>query len=349
VSHRLPALLGTLAIAVAGVLWLAPSFVAQTASPAAKSNAPKPWTPARTVDGQPDLQGVWDFSTITPLERPASLGNKQVFTDQEAAAFEREENRRQNRDLIDPAKGGVQYPPGGVVPYNEFWYDRGNKVIGSRRTSLVVDPPDGRLPPLTSEAQKRADARAAADRDDQLGRGPADSWEDRSVGERCLLGFNAGPPMTPGAYNNNMQLFQTASHVVILTEMVHDARIIPLDGQPHLPRHVRQWRGDSRAHWEGQTLVIDTTNFYRETSLRGSGANVHLVERFTRQDADTLLYEFTVEDLTTWTKPWTAQIPMRKSRDVLYEYACHEGNSGMIGILAGARVAEKSAVTNSPR
>ncbi len=348
-SRRLVLSLRALAIVTWVAVPLAQAPAGQKASIPDRANTAKRWTPTRTVDGQPDLQGVWEFSTITPLERPRSLGDKQVFTDQEAAAFEREENRRLNRDLIDPAKGGVIYPAGGVVPYNEFWYDRGTQVIGSRRTSLVVDPADGRLPALTPEAQKKADARTAADRDDQLGRGPADSWEDRTVAERCILGFNAGPPMTPGAYNNNVQLLQTAGYVVILTEMVHDARIVPLDNRPHLPSHLRQWRGDSRGRWEGQTLVIDTTNFYRETSLTDSTANVHLVERFTRQSADTLLYEFTVEDPTTWTRPWTAQIPMRSSREQLYEYACHEGNSGMIGILAGARAAEKGAATASPR
>src|SRR5437016_2472303 len=301
---------------------------AQVSSSAdAKSKATtKPWIPPRTPWGHPDLQGVWDYRTITPLERPSAPSGKQSLTDDEAAVFEREENRRQNRDLIDPAKGGANYPPGGVVPYNEFWYDRGTKVIGSKRTSLIVDPRDGRLPPMTAEAQKRAEARAASDRDDQLGRGRADSWEDRSVSERCIMGFNAGPPITPGAYNNYLQIVQAAGYVAILTEMIHDGRIIPLDGRPHLPRAVRQWRGDSLGRWEGNTLVIDTTNFYRETSLRGSTANVHLVERLARTDANTLLYEFTVDDPTTWTKPWTAQVPMRKSQDQLYEYACHEGN-----------------------
>src|SRR5262249_48526943 len=309
--------------------------IAQTPA-AQKSPAANTQTPPRTSERPFDLQGVWEFNTITPLERPRELADKQVFTDEEAAAFERDENRRQNRDLIDSAKGGANYPPGGVVPYNEFWYDRGTKVIGSKRTSLIVDPPDGRLPPMTAEGQKRADARAASDRDDQLGRGPADSWEDRSVSERCIMGFNAGPPITPGAYNNYVQILQTAGSLVIFTEMIHDARIIPLDGRPHLPRDVRQWKGDSRGHWDGNTLVVETTNFHGETSLRGSTANLHLVERLTRKDADTLVYEFTVDDPTTWTKPWTGQIPMRKSQDLVYEYACHEGNEAMVGMLAGA-------------
>jgi hypothetical protein len=295
----------------------------------------------RTPDGQPDLQGVWDFRTITPLERPVALGAKEFFTEEEAANFEKEENRRQDRDQIDPEVGGLQYPAGGVVPYNEFWYDRGNKIVGTRRTSLIVDPPNGRLPPMTDEGKKRADQRAAGERETQLGRPRADSWEDRPLQERCIVGLNAGPPMTPGAYNNNFQLFQTPGYVVILNEMIHDARIIPLDGRPH--GRIRQWKGDSRGHWEGNTLVVDTTNFKRETSLPNSSANTHLVERFTRTDADTLLYEFTVEDPTMWTRPWTAVVPMRKSNDPIYEYACHEGNYAMAGILAGARAAEKAA------
>jgi len=273
--------IGALAITVGTAPHGTRLVAAQSSTQSATSGTSKAWTLPRTPDGHPDLQGVWEFSTITPLERPRGLGDKATFTAEEAAAFEREENRRLNRDLIDPAKGGAQYPPGGVVPYNEFWYDRGQSVVGSRRTSLVIEPPDGRLPPMTQAAQVRADARAAADREDQLGRGPADSWEDRSVPERCILGFNAGPPMTPGAYNNNVQLFQTPGHVVVLTEMVHDARIVPVDGRPHLPSGLRQWKGDSRGRWEGNTLVVDTTNFYRETSLRGSDANMHLIERFT--------------------------------------------------------------------
>jgi hypothetical protein len=303
--------------------------------------AAETWTVPRTADGQPDLQGVWDFRTITPMERPVALGTKEFFTEEEAAIWERDENRRQDRDQIDPETGGLQYPRGGVVPYNEFWYDRGNKVVGTKRTSLIVDPPNGRLPEMTPDGKKRADLRAAEQRETQLGRPHADSWEDRPLQERCIVGLNAGPPMHPGAYNNNFQLFQTPQYVVILNEMVHDTRVVPLDGRPH--GHIRQWKGDSRGHWEGNTLVVDTINFKRETSLPNSSANIHLVERFTRTDPNTLLYEFTVEDPTTWTRPWTAVVPMRKSEDLVYEYACHEGNYAMASILAGARAAEKAA------
>ena len=253
--------------------------------------------------------------------------------------FRRAENRRLNRDLIDPAKGGLNYPPeseGGVVPYNEFWYDRGTTLVEDKRTSLIVDPPDGRIPPLTAEAEKRAAARREYRRDH-----PADSWEDRSLGDRCIVGFNAGPPIVPRAYNNNVQLFQTPDYVVILNEMVHNARIVPLDGRP--PGTIRQWVGDSRGHWENETLVVETTNLSEKSSFRGSSANFHLVERFTRVDADTIRYEFTVEDPETWTRPWTAAVPMTKTQGPMFEYACHEGNYAMEGILAGARADEQAA------
>ena len=313
-------------------------LTAQQASPSA---AAKTWN-LKTPDGQIDLEGVWDFSTITPLERPSELAGRDTFAnDEEAATFERDENRRQNRDLIDPKKGSAQYLPGSVIPYNEFWFERGNRVVGSKRTSLIVEPADGRIPTLTPAAQARVDAVAAAGRDEQLGTVKADSAEERSLVDRCILGLNAGPPMTPGAYNNHVQILQTAGYVALITEMVHDVRVVPMDGRPHLAANLRQYKGDSRGRWEGRTLVVETTNFRRETSLRGSSATTHLVERFTRVDADTLLYEFRVDDPTTWTRPWAATVPMRRISEPIYEYACHEGNYAMPNILSGARAQDR--------
>ena len=299
--------------------------------------------PARTPWGEPNLQGVWTYKTITPLQRPRELAGKEVLTDEEAANYEREENLRLNRDLVDPAKGGAIYPPesqGGVVPYNDFWYDRGTEVIASNRTSLIVDPPDGRLPPLTPEAQRIADA--TPPREDQRGRPFADSHEDRPLSERCLMMGNP-VPMLSGAYNNNVQLFQTPGYVVLLNEMIHDIRIIPLDGRPPFPGHVRQWLGDSRGRWEGNALVVETTNFTDKRSFRGSSENMSLVERFTRVDADTIAYEFTVNDADTWTEPWTVGFPLTKIQEEIYEYACHEGNYGITGVLGGARTDDKAS------
>ena len=292
----------------------------------------------RTAWGDPDLQGVWDFRTITPLQRPEELGDQAFLTAEEAANQEQEVVERNARLWNEAARRTEA--GGNVGAYNNFWMDRGTRTVGTRRTSLIVDPPNGRIPPLSEAGQARADARA-----EYRSEHPADSWADRSVGERCVLGFNSGPPMEPRAYNNHMQLFQTAGHVVILNEMVHDARIIPLDGGA-LAEGVTQWMGDSRGRWEGDTLVVDTTNFYNKNSFTeryGATTAMTLVERFTRVDAETLLYEFTVEDPTTWTLPWTVEVPMLRSDDQVWEYACHEGNYGMDGILAGHRAEERDA------
>ena len=292
------------------------------------------WTAPRTPDGQPDLQGIWNFSTITPLERPAEFAGKPFLTDAEAAEYERVVMQRSNRDNRD--RSSPEADVGGA--YNEFWWDRGvhaARVNGKTRTSLIVDPPDGKIPDLTPAAQKRAAARAEERR-----LHPADGPEDRSLGERCLL-FNAGPPMLSGPYNNYVQLFQSRDHVVIFNEMIHHARVIPLDGRPHGPAAIRSWQGDSRGRWDGNTLVVETTNFTDKSSVRGSGEQLRLVERFTRADANTLLYEFTVDDPASFTKPWTAILPMAKTDDQIYEYACHEANYAMVGILRGARAENK--------
>jgi len=337
-SHRFITSARILPLAVAAVSLMPPPAAGQSAPKTAGAAAT--WTAPRTADGRPDLQGIWDFRTITPLERPRTLGAKEFFTEAEAADFEAQENRRQNRDLIDPKVGGLNYPAGGVVPYNEVWYDRGDKVVKTKRTSLIVDPPSGRIP-YTPEGQKRAERRALDEKNTQLGHPIADSWEDRPLQERCLMGSNAGPPMLPAAYNNNVQVFQTRDYVALLTEMVHDARIIPLDGRPF--GTVPQWKGESRGHFEGDMLVVETRNFKRETSFPGSSANMHLIERFTRTDPDTLFYEFTVDDPVTWTRPWSGAIPMSRIEGPIYEYACHEGNYALPGILAGARADEKAA------
>jgi hypothetical protein len=293
----------------------------------------KAWTAPRTPDGQPDLQGYWSNATLTPLERPAELAGKPFLTEQEAAAYEKQLLQTGNRDRRE---ANAETDVGRA--YNEFWFERGNKVVGTRRTSLIVDPPDGRIPPLVPEAQQRADAARAYGRQH-----PADGPEDRSLPERCMLWPTAGPPMLPGGYNNNYQIIQSPGYVVILVEMIHDVRIIPVDGRPHLGSSVRQWMGDSRGHWEGNTLVVDTTDFNGKARFRAADDKMHLTERFTRADPDTLLYEFTVDDPTAFTKPWSAQVPMRQSEGPIFEYACHEGNYGMQGILGGARAEEKKA------
>ena len=298
----------------------------------------------RTSWGAPDLQGVWDFRTITPLERPEDLGDQAFLTAEEAANLEQEVLDR-NADLANrPAlrtevtesvDRGADGAPGF---YNNFWLDRGTRAVGTRRTSLIIDPPNGRIPDLTASGQRTADARRAYRQEH-----PADSWVDRSAYDRCILGFNAGPPITPGGYNQNLHLFQTPDHVVLVTEMVHTVRVVPLDGRPALSDGVRQWSGDSRGHWEGETLVVETSNFNDQRGWRGSTTNMKLVERYTRVDADTLDYEFTVIDPETWTSSWTASIPMRRSLNPMYEYACHEGNHSMDGILAGRRAEERAA------
>ena len=314
------------AAAVAGLL-------AAPISAAAQAGDGNP-APPRTPWGAPDVQGVWDFRTITPMERPADLGDTAVLTEAQAARVEAETAAAQ-------AARDTETPFDTVGNYNQFWFDPGATVIDTRRTSLVVDPPDGRIPEKTPEAAARYAAGTEA------GRGlrrhtptPGGFVEDLGPGGvqvRCILGFNSGPPMTPGGYNQNVQLLQTPDRVVILNEMIHNARIVPLDGSP--PGDVPQWAGNSRGRWEGDTLVVETTGFLRETAFQSglTGSGLRLTERFTRAAPDVLLYAVTVDDPTVWTRPWTYEIPMRRSEHPLYEYACHEGNYGLYNILAGAR------------
>ncbi len=294
----------------------------------------------RTAWGAPDLRGIWDFRTITPLERPGDVAGQQVLTEAEAENFEeRTAQRSAAADTLAIPERCIDSPNfvDCVGSYNQLWFDRGTEVLEDRRTALIVDPPDGRIPPLTPEAQKKAAVIA------EIRRRPPRGPEDRRVGARCIVGFNSGPPMNPSAYNNNMQLFQVPGYVAILNEMVHDARIIPLDGRDHLPSHIRQWMGDSRGRWEGDTLVVDTMNLTDQTMFKGSGKNMHVIERFRRLDADTLLYEYTIDDPESFVRSWTAVFPMRKSEGPIFEYACHEGNYSMFNLLSGARAEEEAA------
>ncbi|MBV9504365.1 MAG: hypothetical protein JO323_05095 [Acidobacteriia bacterium] len=314
-------------------------FLAIAATAQSTTAAQKTWAPPRTADGAPDLQGIWSNASIVPLERPKELEGKQVLTPEEKLAYERRVFARSSREK-PPAAGNVG-------TYNDFWWDADSKRALNFRTSLIVEPADGKVPALTPQAQQKVQAERAYARAH-----PADGPEDRSLMERCLLFPTTGPPMLPSFYNNvqfgplttNYQIAQTRDYVTILVELNHDVRMIPLDGRPHLPANVRQWLGDARGRWEGNSLVVDTTNFTDKTRFRGADENLHLIERFTRTDPQTLLYEFTVDDPTAFTKTWKGVVPMIRSEGPLYEHACHEGNYGLAGILGGARAEEKQAL-----
>ena len=332
--NRCPVWIG----ARSGVLLMVAALIPAGAS--AQAPELETYTPPTILGGQPDLQGVWDFRNVIPLERPAQFAGKEFLTDEEIAEYEQTADERLDMDRRDddpnrtpPVVNGQEATADVARAYNNFWWDYGKTFVGSKRSSLLIDPKDGKLPAFTAAGKERVDMQAA------LRARAAEGPEDRGIGERCVMGFNAGPPMLPSAYNNNVQLFQSENFVVILNEMVHDARVVPLDGRPLTP--FPQWSGSSRGHFEGSTLVIETKGFRDTTSFRGSSPTMHVVERFTRTAADALMYEFTVTDPTTWTEPFTVQVPMVRSNDPLYEYACHEGNYGMEGILAGARALER--------
>ena len=307
----------------------------------------------RTPWGAPDLQGVWDFRSLTPLERPEELADKAFLTEEEAAKLEQEAIDRNEELLNRPARRteaganvdrGEDGAPGF---YNNFWLDGGTATVETGRTSLIVDPPDGRIPSVTQATMKRKAeldrVRRGVDRHVPTPGGFVEDLGSGGLQLRCITGFNSGPPMTPGGYNQNVQLFQTSEYVALLNEMNHNFRIIPLDGRANVD--LPQWTGESRGRWDGDTLVVETTNFLRETSFASGQTDAHLrlTERFTRVSPQTLMYEVTVDDPTVWTRSWTYEIPMQWNDQQLYEYACHEGNYGLYNILAGAQAEEVAA------
>jgi hypothetical protein len=333
---------------------------------------------SKTPWGHPDLQGLWNAATMTPLERAPQFKGRLTMTEAEAKQLEGAQQDRTAR-LDRPSDGNRQAPPvggdgspgasGNVGGYNYFWIDPGdtyNRVDGQLRTSLIVDPADGKVPATKPEAMKRNTARLratptsdTAENAESKTPGAYDNIEQRPLGERCIIAFSSssGPPMLPTYFYNNMkQLVQTKDYVMILTEMVHDVRIVYLNRTTHRPQNIRSWFGDSIGRWEGDTLVVETTNFNDKTRFRGASEQLKVTERFTRVDDKTLLYRFTIEDPATWEKPWTGEYTWAhgKPSDQLYEYACHEGNYAMVGIMKGARILEEEeAVTkaqfNSPR
>jgi hypothetical protein len=347
----------TILAAMIAVLLIAQAPAAGQAQSAATKAAPakatpagwKSWTPPHTPDGKPDLQGVWTNNTVTPLERPKELAGKEFYTEAELQALAKQERERlvQVEDEGQPPANhsGVEGAPADDVHYDfsQFGLDRGQaKLAWNRRTSIIVGP-QGTVPPLTPDARKRlAEIRAKAKGHE------FDGPENLSLGARCLARPNVGPPMLPSAYNSNLQIVQGAGYVAIETEMIHDVRIIPTDGRPHIPESIHQWYGDSVGHWEDNTLVIDTTNFTELNPFKGA-QNLHVIERLTRTDEDTILYQFTVEDPGMWTKPWSGELPITKIDGQLYEYACHEANYGLANTLRGARVAEEQAAKKSAK
>jgi hypothetical protein len=307
-------------------------------APAGAGAPARAWTPPRTPWGEPDLQGTYSNRTITPFERPANVAGREFFTPEEVSALEK---RAQESSGDAERKRGTDADVSRA--YNDFWWDRGTKVT-TTRTSLVIDPPDGRVPPQTEDAKKRAaeeSKRPAFRGGGANGRG-ADSWLDRSLFERCITRGLPGA-MSPSAYNNNYRISQSPGYVAIEIEMLGGTRVIPTDGRPHITQTLRQWMGNSVGHWEGDTLVVETTNFTDKVLYRGAAENLNLVERFTRVGAGEIDYRVTITDPTTFTRPWTLAIPFVNTGEDMFEYACHEGNYGMVGILSGAREEERLA------
>ena len=329
-------------MAAMAIVVLAAAPAAGQAQATDSGSAEAAWTMPRTADGHPDLQGFWTTQTFTPLQRPENLGDKEFFTEEEAAEL----NQQLTAAGVDPLAGNVinlaeeereqrlfqeNRDPSYVHYDNQIWLRTPvPKGLSTRRTSLITDPPNGRMPPLTAEAE----ARRAAEREARRQPGAFDGHERRPLSERCIVWPHNGPPMLPPAYNDIHQILQTPDQVAVFTELTNNSpRIIPLDGGPHISERIRQFPGDSRARWEGDTLVVETRGFNDKTRFQGSTGALHVVERFTRVADDTIRYEFTVDDPTTWTRPWSAEIPMVKTEGPMYEYACHEGNHDIRHIL----------------
>jgi hypothetical protein len=349
VMHR--SALGVLAVGFGLAASAATLAQTKTASAASNNRAPRSWTAERTPDGHPDFQGVWANNTVTPLQRPKQWEGKTRLTDAEVAELQKFAAQITENDgdaqfgdglilaVLDHIAKPTSYDPAGTGNYNQFWVVE--RDWHDRRTSLIVDPPNGKIPPMTPEAQKR---RAA-----EIEHRKTHAFEDPEVfplGERCV---NFGVPRLQAGYNSYLQIVQAPGYVTMMSEMAHDARIVPLDGRPHLDPRIRVWNGDPRGRWDGDTLVIDTTNFSPKSDFMGSHENLHLIERFTRVGRDVLDYEFTVDDPTTWTAKWTAMIPLKLKDERIFEYACHEGNEAMADMLRGHRFEERESAKKSSR
>jgi hypothetical protein len=328
---------------MAAVAWLATAPVtgqAPSSGGRGAAGAQRTYTPPRTPDGQPDLQGFWNNGTYTPLERPKNV-TRPFYTREEAIEVVKRAAASEAEQTEPGTIADVHYD------FTQFGLDRSQGTLAvSLRTSMIVDPSDGKLPPLSAEGRRRAAELEEATR--RMG-GRWDAAENNQLDDRCIIMSRSGPPMLPGTYNNNYQIVQALGYVMILVEMIHDARIIPLDGRAQPSTNLRQWMGTSRGRWEGNTLVVETTNFNGKNPLEGSSENMRVTERFTRVDEETIRYQFTIEDASTWTRPWSAELDMKKTIGPIFEHACHEGNYGLYNTLAGARLEEKRAAEEGAR
>ena len=320
-------------LVLAGLLW--PAAAAGQGTAAGRvTDAARGYAAPRTPDGQPDLQGYWTNSTYTPLQRPQGI-DRDVYTQAEAIEIMKKAAAQESEQTEPGTIPDVHYD------FTQFGLDRNQGGVPlNLRTSLIFDPADGRLPPMTTDGQRGAAERVAARK--RMGP-PTDSAQNQSLSVRCILMDRAGPPMLPGAYNNYYQIVQAPGYVMILVEMIHEPRIIPIDNRAHLPEHVRQLTGNAVGHWEGDTLVVESTNFTETTAFQGASERMRLIERFTRVAEDRILYQFTIDDPATWTRPWTAELPIMKTTGPIFEHACHEGNYSLYNTLAGARADEKRA------